>query len=471
MPSTTSPVDVEEMIGSLTLEEKISLLAGQGRCRTTGVARLKIPALDTSDGPHGLRGYSFFSPNPGCLLPCGTALGATFDVDLMRQVGHLLASEALCRHISVILAPVVCLQRSPLLGRGFEAFGEDPIMSGSMGGAYTNGIQERGVASCIKHYCAHDQTYMSHEDNCLMSERTLREMQLLPFQVAIRDSHPWSVMSSYNRVNGVHVSEDPKLLTKVLREEWGWDGLVLSDWWGTYSTSESVNAGMELEMPGPTQWRGEILKKAIDTRKVKMSTIDASVRNVLNLVNKVVPALNDAKYDIAANDTQENRDFIRKVAADSLVLLKNDNSVLSLAHGPNKTYGLIGENIKVAGLCGGGSSEVKPYYVVQPYEAFTEVVGECNMSYEVGCYYKQGITVEFFEENPETAPDAKVIFKDTTDRGVGVFADCLPQPFPEQYYTRLRTTFTAPKTTRWMFGLSIGGKAKLSKDGEMIIDQ
>ena len=304
----------------------------------------------------------------------------------MRQVGNLLADEALCRHVSVVLAPVVCLQRSPLLGRGFEAFGEDPVMSGLMGASYVNGVQEKGVAACIKHYCAHDQTHMALEDNCIMSERTLHEMQLLPFQIAIKESHPWAVMASYNRINGIHASEDPKLLRDVLRKEWGWTGLVMSDWWGTYSTTEAINAGLDLEMPGPTQWRGGILSVAVQSRKVTMPSIDSAVRNVLDLVKKVNPAISEATYNPQGNDTPKNREFVRRVAAESIVLLKNEKSVLPLNRDSKKVYGLIGENFKYAGLCGGGSSEVKPYYAVQPYDAFVEEVGEENVRFEVGCY-------------------------------------------------------------------------------------
>lgn len=164
-----------------------------------------------SDGPLGLRGYAFFNPvcnlygavrnlgftnirvqNPGCLLPCGTALGATFDTELMRKVGHLLAGEAMARKVAVVLGPVVCLQRSPLIGRGFEAFGEDPVMSGLMGASYCSGVQDHGIASCIKHFFSHDQSYMSIEDNCVMTERTMRELHLLPFQLAIKHANPWT---------------------------------------------------------------------------------------------------------------------------------------------------------------------------------------------------------------------------------------------------------------------------------------
>ncbi|KAH7161657.1 glycoside hydrolase superfamily [Dactylonectria macrodidyma] len=487
MSGFNSLEDVDGVISQLTLDEKINLLAGQGRCRTTGVERLNIPALDTSDGPHGLRGYRFYNPEPGCLLSCGTAMGATFDLDLMKGVGNILAQEALCRRVSIALAPVVCLQRSPQLGRGFEAFGEDPVLSGLMGAAYVNGLQEQGIASCIKHYCAHDQTYMSLHDNSVMSERTLREAHLLPFQLAVKHANPWIFMTSYNKINGLHVSENPKLIQDILRGEWGWDGMVLSDWWGTYSTTESINAGMDLEMPGPTQWRGSLLKIAVESRKVNIPTIDTAVRNVLNLVKKVTPALAQSCYEPRRNDTSGSRAFVRKLAAESIVLLKNDDSILPLDSNADKTYGLIGDHFKNAAFCGGGSSEVEPYYKVQPYDALVEVLGETKLSFAFGCNSQNwtpllwddltitgsdeaGIKIDFFEENP-TALNGDIIYETTTKKSSVVFADSLPQPFANSYYARLRTTFTAPKTMKWRFGLSVAGKATLSLGGKVIIDQ
>ncbi|GJD04392.1 glycosyl hydrolase family 3 [Colletotrichum higginsianum] len=191
------------------------------------------------------------------MLPSATGMGATFNAELLHKVGNLLGEEARARGVHVLLAPTICLQRSPLFGRGFEAFAEDPYLSGILGAAYINGVQERGVATSVKHYAAHDQSDNSIEDNVCMTQRTLREVHLMPFQLVMRDSDPWTFMTSYNKINGVHVSEDPLLLKQVLREEWGFKGLVMSDWFGTYSTSEALNAGLDLEMPGPTQWRVE----------------------------------------------------------------------------------------------------------------------------------------------------------------------------------------------------------------------
>lgn len=310
-------------------------------------------------------------------------MGATFDKDLMYQVGKLLASEARCKNIHVLLAPTVCLQRSPLLGRGFEAFGEDPILSGLLAASYVNGIQDLGVATSIKHFAAHDQSRNSIEDNVRMTDRTLRELHLLPFQLALRHANPWTFMTSYNRINGVHSSEDPYLLQKILREEWGFKGLVMSDWWGTYSTTEAINAGLDLEMPGPTMYRGKSLSLAVNTRKVSHATIDLAVKRLLELTKKVTAV--SSPYNPSAADTTENRALVRKTAGDSIVLLKNSRQILPLQKDAKKTYGLIGDHFKYPALGGGGSAEVDPYYSVTPYDAMVEAVGESNITYAPGC--------------------------------------------------------------------------------------
>ncbi|PVH72059.1 glycoside hydrolase family 3 protein [Cadophora sp. DSE1049] len=489
----TKSFDVEDIISKLSLEEKVTLLSGAGRCAFAGVERLNIPKINTSDGPHGLRGYSFWN-GVSLMLPCATAMGATFDHDLLHKIGNMLGDEARGKNLHVVLGPVVCLQRSPLIGRGFEAFGEDPFLSGNLAACYINGIQERKVAACIKHYAAHDQSHRSVEDNVVMTDRTLREMHLLPFQIALKKSNPGAVMTSYNRINGVHASEDPYLINQILREKWKWEGLVLSDWWGTYSTSESINAGMDLEMPGPTHWRGQLLINAVGCRKVSMATVNASVRKVLTLISKVCdPGTTSIKQlnDTAMNDTAETRSFARKVAGESIVLLKNEKSILPLAKSGKKSYGLIGDHFKIPATCGGGSSEIDPYYVSTPFDAIAEIVGKENLSYQPGCYshkftplittgltqtnsQEPGLFLEFFAKNPEmvgTVEENPCLFSTSTTSTSMPFNDSVPLFLPSVYFVRVQTTYTAEKTAKYRFGLSISGRGKLSIDGKVAIDQ
>ena len=320
-------------------------------------------------------------------------MGATFDVELLRKVGSLLGQEARAKRVHVLLAPTVCLQRSPLMGRNFEAFGEDPILSGLLGEAYIKGVQSQGVGTSIKHYAAHDQSDNSIEDDVLMTERTLRELHLLPFQLSFRNEHPWTVMTAYNKINGIHASEDPLLLKTILRDEWNFQGLVMSDWWGTYSTSEAINAGLDLEMPGPTIFRGKALSTAVNTRKVSTATLDSAVRNVLNLANKITVSAPDSPFNPSSANTPENRTFVRKVVADSIVLLKNKRKILPIVPDQAKTYGLIGDHFKYPALSGGGSAEVDPYYSITPYDAMVEAVGRDNVTYLPGCHCECSVTM------------------------------------------------------------------------------
>jgi beta-glucosidase len=315
-------------------------------------------------------------------------MGATFDRDLMRSVGQMLASETIEKGCQVLLAPTVCLQRSPLLGRGFEAFGEDPVLSGLMASEYIKGVQEHGVAVSIKHYAAHDQSTVSPEDNVVASERTLRETSLLPFQLAVKHANPWSFMSSYHRINGVHTPEDPWLNNTVLREQWGWNGLIMSDWFGMFSTAESINAGLDLEMPGPTRWRGELLSWALMSRKITQQTLDERVRNVLSFINKVGPSLAARKEGSGEADTPEKRRLCREVARSSIVLLKNDRKVLPLDTTAKQTYALIGPGALYPAFGGGGSADLPPYYTSKPLDAIREVIGFGNLKTSIGCYCK-----------------------------------------------------------------------------------
>ncbi|KAH7141110.1 glycoside hydrolase superfamily [Dactylonectria macrodidyma] len=465
----TVDLEVDALLKELTLDEKIELLAGQGSFRTTGLPRLGIPALIV----------------PSCMLPSATSMGATFNPEILHQVGNLLGEEARFRGIHVLLAPTICLQRSPLMGRGFEAFGEDPFLSGILGASYINGVQDQGVATSVKHYAAHDQSDNSIEDNVCMTERTLREAHLLPFQLAIRYSNPWTIMTSYNKINGVHVSEDRLLLKQILRDEWGYKGLVMSDWFGTYSTSEAINAGLDLEMPGPTQWRGKCLSLAVNSRKVSHAVIDQAVRSVLDLTNKVKQA--EKIPEPARSNTPEQQALIRKLVSEGIVLLKNDKSILPLKATYGKKFGLIGDHIKHPALCGGGSAEVEPYYSITPYDAIVEEVGEEHVSYTPGCHtfrfsppltylespdtHQFGWSVEIFGENPDDHPDAKPVLTATAEKELIDVPESFQASLPKKYFVRARAFYKPETTGAFRFGFCASGKGVLKIDGQVAIDQ
>ncbi|CEN60566.1 hypothetical protein ASPCAL03002 [Aspergillus calidoustus] len=461
-------IDVDKVLAELTLHEKIELLSGHDTWRTNAIERLIIPAITTTDGPHGARGTSFFNGPPGMLLPSATAMGATFDRKLMLSVGRMLGRETREKGCQVLLAPTVCLQRSPLIGRGFEAFGEDPWLSGTLASDYVNGVQSESVACAIKHYAAHDQSTMSQEDSIWASERTLRELHLLPFQIAAKQANPWSIMTSYHKINGIHTAEHPWLINQVLREDWGWDGLVMSDWFGTYSTTEALDAGLDLEMPGPTRWRGQLLFWAVISKKLKQATLNAAVRNYLNLLNKVQPALEQQVDQSTAGDSPEKRKLCRKVAAESIVLLKNENGILPLdAKRPGTKYALIGPGVLYPAVSGGGSSDLMPYYISKPLDALNELVGAENVTANIGCY---GFYVEYFMQEPDMAREIKPLATTTTTQAQMFFADNLPDGISEGYWVRVMTTYTAEATRPIQLGLCVAGKGRLYIDGVEKID-
>jgi len=222
--------DAEAVLKELSMSEKISLLAGMDQWSLCGIERLGIPPVRCSDGPNGIRGTKMINGDPAACLPCATALAATWDVDMMYRGGRLLAEEAVAKDISVILGPTVNTPRSPLGGRAFESYSEDPVLSGFMSAAFVKGVQSKGISTALKHFVCNDQEHERMSQDSRLTERALREIYAMPFQITLRDAMPWSVMASYNRVNGVHASENVHLLQDILRDDWGFDGLVMSDW-------------------------------------------------------------------------------------------------------------------------------------------------------------------------------------------------------------------------------------------------
>ncbi|KAI8721862.1 Beta-glucosidase [Fusarium sp. LHS14.1] len=299
----------------------------------------------------------------------------------------------------------------------------------------------------------------------------------------MRHSDPWTFMASYNKINRVHSSESPLLLKTILRDEWGFKGLVMSEWFGTYSTSESVNAGMDLEMPGPTLWRGKALSHAVNCRKVSHQAIDNATRNVLALINKTKAVENMSTPP--ESDSQEQRALIRKIASEGIVLLKNDNKILPVTDVKGKNFGLIGDHVKHPAVCGGGSSEVEPYYSITPYDAIVEEVGEANVSCAPGCYTFRyspllqrlscpktdqfGWSVEIFGENPDENPNAEPVLTTVAEKPLIDVPENLA--LPRKYFVRARSIFTHQASKQFCFGFGVSGKGLLKVDGKVVIDQ
>ncbi len=325
--------DISDLVTKMTLEEKISLLAGVDLWHTAAVPRLGIPAIKVTDGPNGARGaWGDLGPT-SALFPVGTALGATWNTELIEKTGAALARETKAKGAQVLLGPTVNIHRTPVAGRNFECYSEDPYLTGKIASAYIRGLQSEGISACIKHFVCNDQEFERFSISAEVDERTLREIYLEPFRRAITEAKPWAIMSSYNRVNGTYASENAELLKGILKEEWQFDGLVMSDWKGSYS--ENVPAGgMDLEMPGPARWMsGEMVRSALESGRLTQAELDDKVCRLLRLMERTGAFAKTPEEAERAEDTPEQRAFIRSVAQETIVLLKNEKRTLPLEPG------------------------------------------------------------------------------------------------------------------------------------------
>ncbi|KFZ13985.1 hypothetical protein V502_06320 [Pseudogymnoascus sp. VKM F-4520 (FW-2644)] len=475
-------IDVEDVLSQLSLDEKVALTRGSDMWHTTPIPRLGIPSLRLSDGPNGVRGTKFFNSTPAACLPCGTGLGATWDTSLMREVGNLLGLEAKAKGAHVLLGPTVNMQRNPLGGRGFESFSEDPVLSGLMAASYCNGVQDENIIPSIKHFVCNDQEDKRMSVSIVVSDRALREIYLLPFMLAVRDSQPGSFMTSYNKLNGTHCSEHKKLLQNILRKEWGWKGLIVSDWYGTYSTTEAIEAGLDLEMPGPSRWRTITLSHAVNSGKMEMEVLDSAVRNVLRAVKKGQESGIPENAKETTRNTKADRLLLRRTAASSIVLLKNDGGILPLK--ANKTTAVIGSNAKVATFCGGGSASLNPYYSTPVLDSIRAKCGDVFFSEGPYSHLEfslldsvitdtngnAGFTFRSYLEPPENRSRKEIdtMFVKTTKFFLTDYSP--PQLTSSLFWAEMEACLTPDKSGLWDFGICTQGTARLFLDDVEIID-
>jgi beta-glucosidase len=475
--------DVEDVIKKLEPAEKVALLSGIDFWHTAPVHRLGVPSIRVSDGPNGVRGTRFFQGIPAACLPCGTGLAATWDTDLIHKGGELQGAEAKAKGAVVILGPTTNMQRSPLGGRGFESFSEDPYLAGAMTAATVNGIQSTGVAATVKHFVTNDQEHQRMSVDSIVTERALREIYLMPFQIAQRDAKPLCYMTAYNKLNGTHLSEDPRILQKVLREEWGFDGLVMSDWFGTYSAVESVQAGLDLEMPGPSYARGTQVSQAINCGKLFTKDVDDRVRAVLQLIKRTHPLGIPENAPEEAVDTPATAKLLRNIGASGIVLMKNEKNVLPF--NKEKTTAVIGPNAAIAAFSGGGSASLLPYYARSPLEGVQRACK--NVKYALGApgwkslpllserartkEGKKGLDMRVYTDPPST-PDRKPFDHLYLTKSDALLVDYKhpEKPKNELYYAEIEGTVTPEETTEYEFSLSVAGTAKLFVDGKVVVD-
>ena len=431
-----------------------------------------------TDGPNGIRGTKFFAGVPAACLPCGTALAATWDKSLLTKAGKLLGDECIAKGAHCWLGPTINTPRSPLGGRGFESFSEDPHLSGALAASMIIGCEDTGVISTVKHFVGNDQEHERRAVDCLITPRALREVYLRPFQIVARDAKPGALMTSYNKVNGQHVVDNPHMLQGILRDEWKWDPLIVSDWYGTYTTVDALVAGMDLEMPGVSRYRGKYIESAMQARLIKQSTIDARVRNVLKFVQKA-SQLKVSEVQ-KGRDLPEDRALNRQVCGNSIVLLKNDDLILPLAKNITK-IALIGSHVHSPAISGGGSASLLPYYTVSLYDAIAEAFPEATITHEVGAYAHQMLPVidvmlhnaviNFYNE-PSTVPDRQFLGKEDVASTSFQLMDYneIPELNKALFWSALIGEFIPNATGTWDFGLSVFGTANLYLDDELIID-
>ena len=377
---------VEKALAGLDLDAKARLLSGQDMWTLPALPEIGLDSLVMSDGPIGVRGVRWTADDPSVALPSPTALAATWDPELARRAGVLLAQEARRKGVHVLLAPTVNLHRSPLGGRHFEAYSEDPHLTGEIGSGYVTGVQAGGVGTTVKHFVANDAETDRFTVNNLVSERALRELYLAPFEAIVANAHPWGIMTAYNTVNGTTMTEHRYLVNDVLRAEWGFDGFNVSDWMAARSTAGALTGGLDVAMPGPATVYGEPLASAVRAGEVAESEVDEAVRRVLRLAARV-GILRGAEPVVTEPPAPVDGEALaREIARRSFVLLRNDvrdgRAALPLERGAK--VALIGAAARDARVLGGGSATVFPSRVVSPLDGLTAALPEGTLTYAVG---------------------------------------------------------------------------------------
>ncbi|HEY9483093.1 MAG TPA: glycoside hydrolase family 3 C-terminal domain-containing protein [Micromonosporaceae bacterium] len=380
-------IAIESALIRLDLEAKVSLLAGQDMWSLPAVPEIGLRSLVMSDGPIGVRGTQWTADDPSIALPSPTALAATWDADLARRAGRLLGQEARRKGVHVLLAPTVNLHRSPLGGRHFECYSEDPLLTGAIGTGYVQGVQEQGVGTTVKHFVANDYETERFTASSNVDDRTLRELYLAPFETILRDADAWGVMSAYNSVNGTSMTEHEPLQVGMLKQEWGFDGAIVSDWTAARDTVADARGGLDIAMPAANNPWGEKLVAAVRSGAVAQGLIDDKVRRVLRLAARV-GAWDAVAPAVAPEDRSATVDGValaREVATRSFVLAANRDETLPLDASALSSVALIGLGAREARVLGGGSATVFPEHVVSPLEGLTAVLGgRASVTYAIG---------------------------------------------------------------------------------------
>ncbi|AVZ72824.1 glycosyl hydrolase [Streptomyces lunaelactis] len=467
---------VEAALGKLDLDAKTRLLAGQDMWSLPALPEIGLKSLVMSDGPIGVRGVRWTADDPSIALPSPTALAATWDPALARRAGTLLAQEARRKGVHVLLAPTVNLHRSPLGGRHFEAYSEDPYLTGEIGTGYVQGVQSGGVATTVKHFVANDaETERFTVDN-IVTPRALRELYLAPFEAIVENAHPWGIMTAYNQVNGSTMTEHRYLVNEVLRGEWGFDGFNVSDWMAARSTVGDIGGGLDVAMPGPRTVYGDALAAAVRAGEVEESVVDDAVRNVLRLAARVgildgvAPAVTELPAPLDGDA------LAREIARRSFVLVRNVNRALPIDTSTVRTVALIGAAARDARVLGGGSATVFPEHIVSPLDGLTAALPEGALTYAVGA-----------DPSDELAPaeqgfELRAVCRDAVGEIIGEgtlpsgrlqwIGDDLPEGVTHETLRsiEIKGTFVPRESGEHAFGTRGLGAFTLSVGGELLWD-
>ncbi|MBZ9685402.1 glycoside hydrolase family 3 C-terminal domain-containing protein [Clostridium estertheticum] len=388
-------INIKELVGKMTLEEKASLCSGENFWETKSIERLGIQSIMMTDGPHGLRKQAANADHmglnesvPATCFPTAASLATSWDRELMYKLGQTLGEECQAEDVAIILGPGINIKRSPLCGRNFEYFSEDPVLSGELGAAHVNGVQSLGIGTSVKHFAANNQEHDRMTISAEIDERTLREIYLTAFEILIKKAKPWTVMCAYNKINGTYCSENKKLLTDILREEWGFDGFVVSDWGAVDIRTNSLKAGLDLEMPGANGYTDKQIVEAIKNGELDEEILDRAVQNIVTILLKA----KEGKKKNVTYDKVEHHRLAREIARDCIVLLKSEGNILPLNKDSLKHIAVIGEFAKNPRYQGGGSSHVNATKVENAYNEILKIVGvDSKISYAKGYDLKNDV--------------------------------------------------------------------------------
>lgn len=482
---------IKETIGAIlnamTLEEKVSLLSGKDFWGTVPIERFGIPSLMMTDGPHGVRAI----PNgdrivsPATSFPTAIGMASSWNREITERVGAALGEETLALGCDILLGPCVNIVRHPLAGRTFESYSEDPYLAGKLGAAYVKGVQSEDAGTSLKHYAANNQEFERFRGSSEVDERTLREIYLPAFEIIVKESDPWTVMCSYNRLNGVQASENFDLLTKILRDEWGYEGVVVSDWGANHTIVESVKAGLDIEMPGPAKYYGKLLVDAVRIWQVDEAVIDKAVTRILRML--IRSGRMEAPRPAGSLNTPEHQALACELAEESVTLLKNDGGILPLCIDKIQSMAVIGPNAAEIAVSGGGSAQLEPPSKASPLEALQTMAGSTlQIEYLQGCHHYghpvvvkpdymflpsgkgQGLTGSFYS-NTEFAGEPALHRDDLRIDFWGFDFGSAPGITAKEFSARWTGSFKVPESGVYNLYLRHTGTATLYLNGQPIL--